>query len=457
MRNSFEVGQALRTSLCSDYLCQRQVFQSFSASPSLAIIDGPNLPMSDWADAAAVFEQGSATDRVQAERLSAALEARDVDSRIASYFDVFLNRSGAPRKILISRGLAGSRPEFTERLTAEQNRLVELIARRPSDNQLPQPAPSVPAQRPAALEPVWKKGRLTLPKKPAKTDLSKKKFAGALAALRNELHDFSEAIAGDANIDRRFVAFIQGLPARIPDEAPSQDELFRLGHVEEVFAQYSKTVDDEWPAFMAAHYHSLALQFDRTMRQAPSWREFKRNAAQQILTTEQITAALALANEAASALRDQEFIDPAVPAALEQLADRVHVPEAGAALDVIEVGMDLLAADLIESINNILKRIAESALPLVIAAAQRAESVAGKMAKGYADGFEKGAVTEAKKVGQKHGAGVVTWLNRLVVGGSVGGATYGGFVGLSRLIAQYPEAFQWLTHVLRFFESLSVP
>jgi hypothetical protein len=241
----------------------------------LAVIDGPNLPMSDWADASVVFEQGSRADLLQGGRLSAALEAADAESRIAHYTSVFLTSEGAPRKNLISRGLADSRPEFTARLIAEQNRLVKIERQRPPDDEVEsrkadpplRPVPDVPAQRPAALEPEWQKGRLTLPKKPAKTDLSKKKFMGALTALGAELRDFSDAIAGEANIDRRFVTFIQSLPGRIPDKPPSQDELFRLDHVEEVFAQYAKTVDDEWPVFLTARYHSLALQFDRTMRQ----------------------------------------------------------------------------------------------------------------------------------------------------------------------------------------------
>jgi hypothetical protein len=135
----------------------------------------------------------------------------------------------------------------------------------------------------------------------------------------------------------------------------------------------------------------------------------------------------------------------------------VHIAEDDGRQDVIEAGKELLAADLVESVNNILKPIAEAALPLATTAARRAGSIAGKTAKSYADGIEKGAVAEAKKVGKTHGAAIVKWLNRLVVTGSLGGAGYGSFVGLSKLIAQYPEAFQWLPHVLKFLESLPAP
>jgi hypothetical protein len=116
----------------------------------VAIIDGPNLPISDWLDAAAVFEQGSPSDRRQAEHLQAALEASDAESRIVAYCKVFLTASGEPRRRLISPALAGSRPEFNERLTAEQKRLVKIQREqfakaqdlKPPDGPLPQPGPA---------------------------------------------------------------------------------------------------------------------------------------------------------------------------------------------------------------------------------------------------------------------------------------------------------------------------
>jgi serine/threonine protein kinase len=326
--------------------------------------------------------------------------------------------------------------------------------------------PTIPPQRPAALEPVWQEGRLTLPKKPAKTGLSKKKFADALSALRNELRDFSEAIASEGNIDRRFVSFVQSLAARIPDKPPSNEELFQFGHLQERFAGYAKTVDQEWPAFLATCFHALTLQYDQTMRQSPVWREFKQNAAPQTLNTEQVASAHSLAAGAASALRDQEFVDPALPASLEQLANSLNVPELAdgrPAQDVIEAGKELLAADLVESVNNILKRIAEAALPAVgkVAATMRdrAGSVLSKTGGGWADGFEKGAAQEAKKIGRVDGARAVRWLHRLAMGVVTGGGILGGgvlaydaFTGLSNLIAKYPEVFTWLTRLLPYFQ-----
>jgi hypothetical protein len=111
--------------------------------------------------------------------------------------------------------------------------------------------------------------------------------------------------------------------------------------------------------------------------------------------------------------------------------------------------MDLLASDLIESVNNILKPIAEAALPLAAATARRVGSIAGKTAKSYADGAEKGAVAHAKKIGQSHGAAIVKWLNRLVVGGAAGGHLW--FI---RRLVQFDRAIPRSVPVARAFVAI---
>lgn len=232
------------------------------------------------------------------------------------------------------------------------------------DPSTPQAPPAIPPQEPAAIEPVWSKGRLTLPKAPAKSDLKGRKFSAALKSLREELSAFAKEIAGEANIDRRFVSHVQKLALQIPQKAPRQAELFRLGHAADVFGGYSKTVDDEWPQILAARYHAIVLHFDRAMRQSRLWREFKRNAAQQTLTTQQFGSAASLAVTTARALRHEEvaaLVDPTVPQALEHLAGPLQATGEPSE-NVIEVGKEELAFDLVESVNNILKRIAENAL-----------------------------------------------------------------------------------------------
>jgi hypothetical protein len=257
-------------------------------------------------------------------------------------------------------------------VNAEIARLIAEHAPAPESSAPPaEKPPDVPSQRAAAVEPIWHDHRLTLPSEPASQDLKEAEFISALAGLRDELREFAEDLSGEANIDRRFLSFVRGFANRIPQALPTQDELFRLGHVEEVFVAYAKTVDSEWPVFLSARYHALMLQCERTMRQSALWRSFKHNAEGQTLTAEQIVAATPLATAAANALREAEapeFVDAAVPVALDDLSQALQQlsGHAETPLDAVEAGTELLAADLIESVNNVLKPIAEAALAAAV-------------------------------------------------------------------------------------------
>ena len=320
-----------------------------------------------------------------------------------------------------------------------------------------EPPPNIPAGRHAAIKPFWDGNVVTISKSAVLTDQGDAAFVSALGGLRTLLHNFAVEISGEANIDRRFVSFVRTLAERIPDEAPPQHELFELGHVEAVFAQYTRTVNEQWPSFLAARYHGVVLQFDRTMRQSGAWRDFKRSAQEARLTPAQTREAAEFANTAAAALRNDEageFVDPVVPQVLEHLLDpRSRWPED--ALKEIDVGKEELAADLIESTNNILKAIAEVALPALKGIADAARRAGGKATTAFWAEFEKGIIAEAKVRGKPAGRAAVRWLLRLAIGagGATGavGAGYGVYATFTRLMTHYPEAFGWFERLLQFF------
>jgi hypothetical protein len=160
----------------------------------------------------------------------------------------------------------------------------------------------IPASKAATVEPIWEDGVLKIPEGAASADLDDSEFTAAFAGLRSELIQFAADLTSEANIDQRFVAFIQRVASRIPNAVPPQHELFRLGHDEEVFAGYATSVNEQWPDFLASRYRALSQQFNRTIRQAPLWREFKQNAAKQSLTSNQVAAA------APARVRDCQFI-----------------------------------------------------------------------------------------------------------------------------------------------------
>ena len=94
-----------------------------------AIVDGPHLPVSDWAETAAIFARGSTNDQNQANRLIAALEATG-PKRIASYCDVFLTGGGELRKNILTKTLAKDEPALAALLDREAARLTDLLDRR---------------------------------------------------------------------------------------------------------------------------------------------------------------------------------------------------------------------------------------------------------------------------------------------------------------------------------------
>src|SRR5215467_7584230 len=93
------------------------------------LIDGPVLPSSDWAAAAALCDQGSKSDSTRAEQLRAALAASG-SGRIETYLAVFLTNDLTPRKTIITSALADQKPLLAERLAREQARILRLCERR---------------------------------------------------------------------------------------------------------------------------------------------------------------------------------------------------------------------------------------------------------------------------------------------------------------------------------------
>jgi hypothetical protein len=274
----------------------------------------------------------------------------------------------------------------------------------------------VPGSQPAAVEPFWAEERLTVSKHAA-VDLDETHFVSGLVALRRELGDLVEQVSEDSNIDDRVRRYLDALANRIPNELPDQMELFRLGHSSQVLSGFSSVVEAEWPDILAAQYRAVSTTLDYTLRQSPIWREFKRNASQLTLTSDQIVAANLITTEVAKALRENEaseFVDPAIPESLERLS---HIPQIDVfdqrrPSEITDSDKQLLAIDQIESVNNTLKAIVE-----------RANRSAREM------------------VDRR----VSAWIARMAAASS---ASTAGTHFIILLINKYPAPFQWLANFI---------
>ena len=93
------------------------------------LVEGDDLPSSQWAAVAALCAEGSKTDNERGAQLRAAFAASGA-TRVAGYLSVFLTDTMSPRKNVITIGLAKKHPDLAERLTREQARVYALIQKR---------------------------------------------------------------------------------------------------------------------------------------------------------------------------------------------------------------------------------------------------------------------------------------------------------------------------------------
>jgi ATP-dependent helicase/nuclease subunit A len=93
------------------------------------ITDGPLLPASQWANAAATLEHGSKSDREQAQRLRVALGSAGSE-RADIYLQLFLTSTLEPRKSVVTKAIETHYPQLAERLCAERARVLALVERR---------------------------------------------------------------------------------------------------------------------------------------------------------------------------------------------------------------------------------------------------------------------------------------------------------------------------------------
>ncbi len=215
--------------------------------------------------------------------------------------------------------------------------------------------PEVPAPNPAALEPIWIGGQLRLPHVVAETSLDQPSFEAALEALRQDI----EGLVADArtinNIDQRLVSYLDFLGQMIPVVAPDQASLFRLGHAAEVVEQAQKTVLAEWPDVLGFRYGGIVLAFDRTLKQAPKWKQFKRNAAELHLSEEEKRVVPEFLQAFVDVLREPDvaaLVASEVPDELERLQNPEVTPEWNG--DLSEASEERLE-DAVESASNITK------------------------------------------------------------------------------------------------------
>ena len=219
----------------------------------------------------------------------------------------------------------------------------------------------------------------------------------------------------------------------IPPEPPPLDLLFRIFHAEAALAAFRPTVKAEWPELFAARFVALIEQFKRTANLSPDWRALTNNPLRPS------KAAIAMLPELA-----EEFFtlgeSPEVDAIIDRsLFDRLRLLVQPLAdflrqerPDPLAADKEALAHDVIEGMNNIVKRLMEAALEL-------ADGPVGKTVKRTGRQFLEGLRVQLPKSGKKLGAAIgkiIVW-SPLLGAGKLFADYFGWFEPIWKLLSPF--------------------
>ena len=128
------LGRPRRRPRCSDGRSFRTRSASRRAIRShgveAEIVEGPHLPLAQWASASAICAQSSKNDQNQGTRLTEALAARGLRLASKPISRCFFHDKGDPRKQVVTAGLAKTQPDLARRFADEQARMPSLCEKR---------------------------------------------------------------------------------------------------------------------------------------------------------------------------------------------------------------------------------------------------------------------------------------------------------------------------------------
>jgi len=357
-------------------------------------------------------------------------------------YAVGLYLQGNPLPVPYPALMEPSQPDSTRNVLAY---LRGALPDKPAESQadLTPATPSIPRSRPATIRTAIVDGRITLDRTPSPIVLGDQSMRVALAALRTSLQDLLDDAASDlSNFDRRPLAQLRRSAERLPAVPLSTDALFELGHLHDRLRQYAPMVREQWPDALIVPFAVVLDHLNQVLAYCPEWQAYKAGPGQEALSPEQAQAAPEIAQSLAMDLRARdarEAVDDAIPEALDQFQGLQ------AALD--DAAIDLLAPDILESVNNILKRIATLAA--------LANPIDGKTLTAAAAAFgrraRKRAVKLTGELGDKAPDVAIKWARRFLY---AGGASTAGSYTAAKLAAAYPHIFGWLGPIVTILPRL---
>jgi hypothetical protein len=298
-----------------------------------------------------------------------------------------------------------------------------------------------PPQQPSAIVPVWNEGVLVQSNVAAVAGDDQRLLVASLVALRDDIEQFS------ADFDQWLAAcraergqppqvrlaplvYLRNLAKLMTDEAPKIADLFRILHAREALTGQIPVVKAEWPDDFAVRFATIARQFDYPARLSRDWQALigkpDRPPPAAVAEAPQAADDFVVALEQTD---EEPIVDRSLRDLIADMSRRLREGLADERDDPLGPDKDLLALDLIQGVDNVLKRLVEAGLAI------RDSKLGRRSARELATGFRVELPKQGKKLG-KALAKLAVWAPLTVAGSSLAGY-FGWFAPIWKLIAPF--------------------
>jgi len=297
--------------------------------------------------------------------------------------------------------------------------------------------PEVPEPAPATIMPEWDGDRLVLSDTPIDAEgLDRELLVDTLRAMREQLLALADKLQKDQSsnaVDPRIIESLRDAAELIPEEEEiPRHRLIRLAEEVEELEAYLTDPDNEeracWPDILLTKATTLVQNLSRLLEKFRPWRETHQHLQEEAEKVDE--QALDLLPEEAEAFAEDlqaqfepEKLDQRIPQLLREMGRKLA--EWRDAIQRRGKAAFRRAADVVESIGNVLKRIASRVVKWL---SERGR----KFGKALTDAID----AELKKLAQF----LARWGRRLIQGGVVS--------GLAGASAYAAGKFGWLVHVI---------
>lgn len=287
---------------------------------------------------------------------------------------------------------------------------------------------TIPPKKPASIRPIFKNGRLSLNPTPLDPELEAELAAANLQAVRNEMRELAEDVRLRGNVNADPAVHLERTANLIPDGIPDALTLFGLVRKQAILMECLSMINDQWPDGLAAHYRANCSELSKALDMFLDRRTARRQSIKSELEDQELDVVMVDMQAQTDILRDDDnadIIDVEISDALDGIAE--DYAEATS-----EASKIIIATDMVESQNNLLKTLAEEGL--------KPENFQGMnlaIRNAYAQALPAGIIEGAAEGGHEDGKKIGKAIARANAGKEA------GFI----LFKKYPKIFGWMKNL----------